>query len=65
MSERERERGKEIERKKTNLLKDLVPFVSLSIGTKYGDIPIFISLITRVTSSRGAKVLPRTPSDLT
>ena len=57
MSKYERERMREIERKKTNLLKDLVPFVSLSIGTKYGDIPISISAITRETSGRGAKNL--------
>ena len=62
--DREREREREIERKKTNLLKDLVPFVSLSIGTKYGDIPGSISDITRVTSDRGIKTFPCTPSDL-
>ena len=48
----------------TNLLQDLDPIVSLSIGTKYGDIPGSISDIIRVTSDRGAKTFLCTPSDL-
>ena len=48
----------------TNLLKNLDPFVSLSIGIKYGVIPISISAIIRETNGRGAKTFPCTPSDL-